>query len=29
VEPMVPGASGWLERDMRDGDEYLLNPMAD
>jgi N-methylhydantoinase B len=29
VEPMVAAASKWLERDMREGDEYLLNPMAD
>ncbi|MGH2944753.1 MAG: hydantoinase B/oxoprolinase family protein [Solirubrobacteraceae bacterium] len=29
VEPMEPGASKWLEQNMREGDEYLLNPMAD
>lgn len=28
VEPMEPGASDWLERNMREGDEYLLNPMV-
>lgn len=26
VEPTSPGASTWLERDMREGDVYLLNP---
>ncbi|UGS39001.1 hydantoinase B/oxoprolinase family protein [Capillimicrobium parvum] len=26
VEPTAPAASTWLERDMREGDEYLLNP---
>jgi N-methylhydantoinase B len=26
VEPTTPGASTWLERDMREGDVYLLNP---
>jgi N-methylhydantoinase B len=26
VEPMTPGASRWLEENMRETDEYLLNP---
>ncbi len=26
VEPTVPGAARWLEENLRDGDEYLLNP---
>lgn len=29
VEPTTPGASNWLEENMRPGDQYLLNPMAD
>jgi N-methylhydantoinase B len=27
VDPLVPGAATWLEESMRDGDEYLLNPL--
>ena len=26
VTPTEPSAATWLEREMRDGDEYLLNP---
>jgi N-methylhydantoinase B len=28
VEPTIPSAATWLDRTMRDGDEYLVNPVA-
>jgi hypothetical protein len=29
LEPMVPGASRWLEENMREQDEYFLNPSVE
>jgi len=27
IQPMGPSASKWLENDMREGDNYLLDPL--